>query len=195
MDRLRQRGLDLHDNAVFSGGALLNVNAVIHSGDDKSKPLWDRMELQTNEWAVRHKAKLVQMFSETAELFDFDKIKPAFVTPDGKPFEIKIELTDDNPTVQRAWRLAPKQLDVLDSHINQLLEAGVIYPMNDSNYSAVCVLVKKPGRPNELRVTTDFRKLNAKCLKHAFMSPTAKELFTMTACIMKNLKRQITNVS
>lgn len=89
-------------------------------------------------------------------------------------------MTDDNPIVQRAWRLAPKQLEVLDSHINKLLEAGVIYPCHDSNYSAVCVLVKKPGRSNELRVTTDFRRLNVKCLKHAFMSPTAKELFTMT---------------
>ena len=39
--------------------------------------------------------------------------------------------------VQRAWRLAPEKLKVLDAHINKLLAKGVIYPIDDAAYSAV----------------------------------------------------------
>ena len=47
-------------------------------------------------------------------------MKPPFTTPDGKPYEIGIDLLDDRPIVQRAWRLAPEKLKVLDAHINKL---------------------------------------------------------------------------
>ena len=175
--RLQERGLAFSPHFGIKDGVV--VNALIHKDDDQSKSLWDRMELDSNKWASTNKTHLQKILTQCSELFDFEKTKPPFVTPDGKTFEISIDLLDDRPIVKRAWRLAPKQLEALDSHLNKLLADGVIYPIDDSDYSAVCVLVKKPGR-DELRVTTDYRALNDKSRKYAFMSPTAQELFVAT---------------
>ena len=55
--------------------------------------------------------------------------------------------------------------------------------LDTSLYSAVTVLVKKPGQIDKetglpaLRVTTDYRKLNARVRRHAYMSSTAQEMF------------------
>ena len=81
---------------------------------------------------------------QCAELFDFEKIKPPFHIG-GKPYELAVELTDDTPIVQRAWRMSPEKERIVDEHINKLLKAGVIYPIADSPYSAVNVLVDVPN--------------------------------------------------
>ena len=178
-DRIKERGFELAPTHSFEEGRL--ISAVIHEQVSKEEPLWKQMQLDESAWAVKNKEKLTKILDERKELFDYHKIKKPFALADGKPYRISIDLLDDNPIVQRAWRLGPKQQGVLDDHLNELLASGVIYPIDDSNYSAVTVLVKKPGRPGELRVTTDYRRLNAKSKKFAFMSPTATECFDMTA--------------
>ena len=175
--RLEERKLKLDESCSLDNGRV--ISAVLHD-DDTTKPMWDRLELDGNKWADKNKSKLCKMFDECKDLFDFEKVKPPFVTPDGKVYEIAIDLIDDTPIVRRAWRLSPEKEKQLDEHLNKLLAAGVIYPIDDSNYSAVTVMVKKPGRPNEVRITTDYRKLNDRCRKFAFMSPVAQELFNMT---------------
>ena len=181
--RLRERKLNLDPRCNLKYGRI--VNAALHEfdADGDKKPLWDRLHLDDSEWAVANKAELQQVLDDHAEVFDYEKLKPPFTTPDGKPYEIGIDLLDDRPIVQRAWRLAPEKLKVLDSHINKLLAKGVIYPIDDAAYSAVTVLVKKPGQVDKetglpaLRVTTDYRKLNARVRRHAYMSSTAQEMF------------------
>ena len=137
------------------------------------------MSLDDNDWAVKNRTRLESILEARTELFDYSKIKPPF-SIDGKPYELTIELTDNAPIVQRAWRLAPEKEQLLDEYLNKLLKAGVIYPIDDSPYSATCVLVKKAGRANEYRCTTDFRRLNAKVKKYAYMSSTALEMFNQT---------------
>ena len=177
-DRMSQRGLAFIPEIKTEDGLL--VGAAIHDTTEDA-PLWDQMDLAKSKWALRNRPKLEAVLIARKELFNYKAHKPPFTKPDGTPFEVKIELINDTPAVTRAWRLAPEKLKVLDKHIDTLLESKVIYPTDDSNYSAVTVLVKKPGRTNELRVTTDYRKLNHKCKKYAFMTPTASELFNMTA--------------
>ena len=176
--RVAERGMVFAPGVTTKEGLL--IGAAIHETDEEGS-LWDQMNLKESDWANDHRPELEAMLAERAHLFDYKAHKPPFTKPDGTPFEVKIELVNDTPAVTRAWRLAPEKLKVLDKHIDTLLESGVIYPTDDSDYSAVTVLVKKPGRTNELRVTTDYRKLNAKCKKYAFMTPTATELFNMTA--------------
>ena len=162
--RLRERKLNLDPRCNLKYGRI--VNAALHEfdADGDKKPLWDRLHLDDSEWAVANKAELQQVLDDHAEVFDYEKLKPPFTTPDGKPYEIGIDLLDDRPIVQRAWRLAPEKLKVLDSHINKLLAKGVIYPIDDAAYSAVTVLVKKPGQVDKetglpaLRVTTEARR-------------------------------------
>ena len=168
----------MDEELVMQNGRVMLAAAVINDAAE-GEPLWDRMSMKDSPWAVQYQEKLEKMINNHADLFDFEKLKPPFEI-NGKPFEISIELTDHTPIRQRAWRLSPEKEAALDKHLDKLLAAGVIYPVHDSDYSAVCVLVKKPGRTNELRTTTDYRRLNSKVRKYAYMAPTAQENFNMT---------------
>jgi hypothetical protein len=89
--------------------------------------------------------------------------------------EHHIDLTEGSlPVRQRQYRLNPKYSLMVKEEIDRLLEAGFIYPVNNSEWvSPIVVVPKKVGTDGKvkIRVCQDFRKLNASTKKDYFPLP------------------------
>ena len=84
----------------------------------------------------------------------------------------EIPLTDDVPVRQRYRRLPPSQYEQVRTHIQGLLEGGVIRP-STSPYASPIVLVQK--KSGEMRMCVDYRQLNAKTRRDAYPLPRIEE--------------------
>jgi hypothetical protein len=89
--------------------------------------------------------------------------------------EHHIDLTEGSiPVRQRQYRLNPRYSLMVKEEIDRLLEAGFIYPVNNSEWvSPIVVVPKKVGTDGKvkIRVCQDFRKLNAATKKDYFPLP------------------------
>ena len=89
--------------------------------------------------------------------------------------EHNIDLVEGSvPVRQRQYRLNPKYSLMVKEEIDRLLEAGFIYPVNNSEWvSPIMVVPKKVGADGKvkIRVCQDFRKLNAATKKDYFPLP------------------------
>ncbi|XP_016300864.1 uncharacterized protein LOC107657336 [Sinocyclocheilus anshuiensis] len=83
-----------------------------------------------------------------------------------------IPLLDNVPVRQRYRRIPPSEYEVVKTHINQLLEAGIVRE-SCSPYASPIVLVKK--KDGSLRMYVDYRHLNAKTRRDAFPLPRIEE--------------------
>lgn len=83
-----------------------------------------------------------------------------------------IPVLDDIPVRQRYRRIPPSEYEVVKTHINQLMEAGIVRE-SSSPYASPIVLVKK--KDGSLRMCVDYRHLNAKTRKDAFPLPRIEE--------------------
>ena len=73
------------------------------------------------------------------------------------------------PVCQRPYRLNPKYSLKVKQEIDKLLDAGFIYPIDNSEWvSPIVIVLKKNG---EIRVCVDYRKLNAATKKDHFPLP------------------------
>ena len=94
--------------------------------------------------------------------------------------KIKLE-KDAKPVVDHQRRLNPKMKEVVRNEILKLLEAGIIYPVADSQWVSPVHCVPKKGGitvvPNDKdelipqRMVIDFRKLNKATRKDHFPLP------------------------
>ena len=78
------------------------------------------------------------------------------------------------PVRQRQYRLNPKYSLMVKEEIDRLLEAGFIYPVNNSEWVLpIEVIPKKVGADKKvkIRVCHDFRKLNVAMKKDYFLLP------------------------
>ena len=89
--------------------------------------------------------------------------------------EHQIELVDGaTPVRQRQYRLNPRYSMLVKEELEKLLEAGFIYPVNNSEWvSPIVIVPKKVGADGKvkIRVCQDFRKLNAATKKDHFPLP------------------------
>jgi hypothetical protein len=78
------------------------------------------------------------------------------------------------PVRQRQYRLNPRYSLMVKEETDRLLEAGFIYPVNNSEWvSPIVVVPKKVGADGKvnIRVCQDFRKLNSATKKEYFPLP------------------------
>ena len=101
------------------------------------------------------------------------------------------------PTIEHQRRLNPNMKEVVKKEIMKLLDAGIIYPISDSNWvSPIHVVPKKGGvtmirnEHNELiltravaglRMCIDYRKLNKATRKDHFPLPFINQLLERLA--------------
>ena len=79
-----------------------------------------------------------------------------------------IELEDERPFKQPYRRIPPGMYDEVRQHVKEMLDIGVIRESN-SPYSSNVVLVRK--HDGSLRFCIDYRMLNARTRKDAYMLP------------------------
>lgn len=80
----------------------------------------------------------------------------------------KIELENTKPFKQPYRKIPPAMYEEVRQHIKEMLDAGVIRESN-SPFSSNLVLVRK--RDGSLRICLDFRMLNSRTRKDAYMLP------------------------
>jgi len=83
-------------------------------------------------------------------------------------------IDNDQPVYRRPYRIPITQRPILDKMIDELSQAGIIRPSTSPYCSPVLLVKKKTG---DLRLTLDFRALNAQTVKSVYPLPLISELF------------------
>lgn len=92
--------------------------------------------------------------------------------------EMTVKLTNEQPVVQRPYRLAEAEKDVLRGLVNNLLEAGIIRPSQSPFASPVIMVKKKTGQQ---RLCVDYRLVNKQTLKENYPLPLIEDLIDRLA--------------
>ena len=90
-------------------------------------------------------------------------------------FEHVIELKEDaNIPKKKMYRLTPREKDVMDQQIRELLDKGLIQP-SISPYGAPVIFAKKAD--GSLRMCIDYRELNSQTKINRYPLPNIQDLF------------------
>lgn len=83
-----------------------------------------------------------------------------------------IELTTEVPFSSKAYRMSPRQLDIMKAEVKRMLRLGVIKE-GYSEYCSPLMLVEVPGK--DPRPCVDYRKLNAITKDQVYPLPNIEE--------------------
>jgi hypothetical protein len=89
--------------------------------------------------------------------------------------EMRIPLKPDEILFkQRPYRLNPKYKEKVKIELNRMLEAGIIEPIEESEWISLMVVQDK--KTGEIRICIDLRKLNVACFHDPFPTPFTGEV-------------------
>jgi hypothetical protein len=84
--------------------------------------------------------------------------------------EMRIPLKSEaKPIKQRPYRLNPKYKNKVKIELDKMLEAGIIEPLEESEWISLMVVQDK--KTCEIRICVDLMKLNDACLHDPFPTP------------------------
>ena len=84
----------------------------------------------------------------------------------------EIWVVDDEPFKERFWRIPSPMVEEVRSHIEEMLEAGIIHPSQSPWFNYVMQVRKKD---RGLHFCIDFCKLNARTKKDPYPLPHIQE--------------------
>ena len=87
--------------------------------------------------------------------------------------EHRVEVTDETPIRQRAYKTDVKSQEIIDETVSKLLRDGIIEP-SDSEWSSPVILVKKKDQSH--RMCVDYRKLNRVLRKEEWPIPRIQDI-------------------
>ena len=71
---------------------------------------------------------------------------------------MKIDIKPDaRPIKKRPYKLAHKYKEIVKKEIDNVLAAGIIYPIDQSEWESPMVVQPKNNNPKKLRICVDFR--------------------------------------
>ena len=89
--------------------------------------------------------------------------------------EMKIPLKPDaKPVCQRQYRLNLRYKDRVKAEIDRMLDAGIIEPVEKSEWISLMVVQEK--KTSEICICVDLRKLNDACVHDLFLTPFTNEV-------------------
>jgi hypothetical protein len=123
-------------------------------------------------WDEQTVESIIELLREYSDMFPtmFTEIKDIA----GELGETKISVrAEARPIRQRPYRLNPIYKKKFKAEIDRMLEAGIIEPVEESEWvSPMVVQEKKQGG---IRICFDLRKLNDACLHDPFPTPFTDE--------------------
>ncbi|GBO10047.1 Retrovirus-related Pol polyprotein from transposon gypsy, partial [Araneus ventricosus] len=87
--------------------------------------------------------------------------------------EHDIELESDRPIVAKPYRMSPRQIDILRTEVNRMIELKIV-ESGESDFTSPLILVEVPGK--DARHCIDYRKLNKMTRTQYFPLPNIEEL-------------------
>ena len=95
---------------------------------------------------------------------------------------IKIPLKPGaKPVKQHPYRLNPKYKEKVRMELDNMLTAGIIDPVEESEWVSPMVVQEKKTK-GEIRIYVDLRKLNDACLHDPFPTPFTDEFLDNVGC-------------
>ena len=96
--------------------------------------------------------------------------------------EMKIDIKlDVRPVKKIPYKLAHKYKEIVKKEIDNMLAAGIIYPVYQSEWVSPMVVQPKKHDPTKLRICVDFKELNKATLTDPFPTPYADGIFNEVA--------------
>ena len=96
--------------------------------------------------------------------------------------EMKIDIKPDARTVKkRPYKLAHKYKEIVKKDIDNMLTAGIIYPIDQLEWESPMVVQPKKHGLEKLRICVDFRELNKVTLIDPFPTSYADEILNEVA--------------
>jgi hypothetical protein len=93
----------------------------------------------------------------------------------GQMGEMRIHLKPNaSPIKQRLYRLNPKYKEKVNIEIDRMLEAGIIEPVEESEW--IIPMVVQDTKIGEIMICIDLRKLNDAYLHDPFPTPFTNEV-------------------
>ena len=91
--------------------------------------------------------------------------------------EMNIDIKPDSwPVKKRPYKLAHKYKDIIKKEIENMLAAGIIYPIVQSEWEIPMVVQPKKHDPTKLQICVDFQELNKVTLTDPFPTPYVDEI-------------------
>ena len=102
----------------------------------------------------------------------------------------EIKLTDDKPIRQRIRTIPDSCREEVKKLLDEKLRAGIIRD-SKSSWCSPLNLVKKPN--GKIRITVDYRKLNERTVKDAYLLSGINQLFRLLAAAVYFTKLDLTS--
>jgi len=102
-----------------------------------------------------HLSRINQLIQQFSSIFALDKYDVGLISST----KCEIELNAHTPINLRPYRCNPKEKELLEEQIQNLLDRGLIQK-STSQYAFPVTMVKKKDTENKERLCVDFRKLN-----------------------------------
>ena len=91
--------------------------------------------------------------------------------------EMKINLLPEaTPIKKRPYKLPHKYKEIVKTKIDNMLIAGIIYPIDQSEWESPMVFQPKKNEPKKLRVCVDYIWLNKATKTDPFPTPFVDEI-------------------
>ena len=138
------------------------------------------MEKIGDYWSEEQTTEIVHLLKEFQDVFARDyKYLKGLVHEMG---EMKIDIKRDVRLVKkRPYKLAHKYKEIVKKEIDNMLAAGIIYPIDQSELASPLVVHPKKDDPTKIRICVDFRELNKVTLTYPFPTPYVDEILNEVA--------------
>ena len=131
-------------------------------------------------WSEEQMTEIVNLLKEFQDVFARDyKYLKGLVDEMG---EMNIVIKPDAQLVKkRPYKLAHKYKEIAEKEIGNMIAAGIIYPIDQSEWASPMVVQPKKQDPKKLKICVDFRELNKVTLIDPFPTPYANEILNEVA--------------
>ena len=131
--------------------------------------LFDELDLGgLDSWAPELAEEAHQLLAEYHDVFSLDPAELGCT----HSTEHTIKVTDDTPFKEHFRWITPPMVEVVRSHLKEMLELGAIRPSQSAWCNAVVLVRKKDGG---LHFCIDFWHLNARMKKDSYLLPQIQE--------------------
>lgn len=129
-------------------------------------------DIDNSNVPLEHRDKFRELIHDYSHLFARSDLEL------GSTNVVKMSLNTGNsaPIKQRPYRLPFSQRPILDKHLDELLEAGIIRPSTSPWSSPIIMVPRKDG--GSPRMCVDYRKLNKVLVHNSYPLPNINDILT-----------------
>ena len=158
----RQKIAYMVNNAIVDPKS--NIVSEKQNKEEENQGSQVKLNLKNTDLDEVQKSKVQDLCNKYTNIF----AKKTVELGKAKGVKQKIVLTDDTPFQERARRIPPGMYEEVKQHIKEMLTCGAIR-LSSSPWASNVVFVRK--KDGSLRLCLDFRRLNKKTVRDAYMLP------------------------